>query len=383
VSSYQIELSEKVKELADCVPLENAYLTSLIENILKKTDEMNYNIGGNIVVGLDVNGPIVACGDNNLMPFNCATECINHLINTSGIEVSLMTGWDLSTMDFFRKNKLNLPAIGIVGEYGMVYERKGNFRYLYPYREEERLNFMYSILKVASEMDVKVAFQGNYSPGSGAICVEADEHGELLAHPLVKGRRPSIQQIYNAAKEKSNVELIEKEEKILFENNPENLKGLAEALFKVHPLISVRVKKEEDDKLSLRIDPKDNPDFDLEKVREFAKAAENETGRKSLVYEDHGVDLISKEAEEGNYSKDAGLREFGKEAFGDVPFILAIIGDKDSDIPQTLDNALFFPQKDSDAEPIAKEKNVPSVSVIDVRDFALALAEAHRIKSKA
>ena len=61
MSSYQIEISEKVKELSDCVPLENAYLTSLIENILKKTDEMNYNIGGNIVVGLDVNGPIVAC----------------------------------------------------------------------------------------------------------------------------------------------------------------------------------------------------------------------------------------------------------------------------------------------------------------------------------
>jgi len=380
MSEYNIKLSENVTKLAKSIRLEKDYLTGLIDSILTKGDELKLNLSGNIVVGLDVNGPIVATDDNNLIPFKGAIECIDNMMNTPGIEVALMTGWDLSTMDFFKKNKLLLPEIGIVGEYGMVYERKGNLKFLYPYQEEERLAFMFSIFKITSKAELKVAFQGNYSPGSGAICVEADEHGELLEHPLVKGRRPSIEQIFNAAKKQSIIELVEGEEKIVFENKPENLKGLADTLFKVHPLISVRVKKEEKDKISIKIDTKDKPDFDFEKLKEFAKVAEKETGRSSFAYEDHGIDLISKEAQQGNYSKDAGLRKFAKEAFGDKPFMVAIIGDKSSDIPRTLGDVIFFPLTGSDAEPIAEEKNVPSVKVVDVRDFALALVEAHRIR---
>ncbi len=378
MSLYQIKISEKAGELANCIPLEEAYLAGFIENILKKSDELNYNISGNIVVGLDVNGPIVACDDNNLNPFNCATECIKYMMSTPGIEVTLMTGWDLSTMDFFKRNKLHIPEIGIVGEYGMVYERHGNFRYLYPYREEERLEFMSAILKTAAPQNLKVAFQGNYSPGAGAICVEADVNGDLLQHPLVKGRRPSIRQIYDAAIKKSNIEIVD--EKIVFENKPDNLKGLSEALYKIYPLISVRVKNVEGNKLSIHIDPKDQPDFNYESLKEFAKIAGEETQRKYIAYEDHGVDFISKEAEDGNFSKDAGLREYGREAFGNNDFISVIIGDKSSDVPRTLDNTLFFPLTGSDAEPIAREKNVPSLGAIDVRDFALALSEAHRIK---
>lgn len=380
MTEYGIALSEKAKELAKLAELDEPYLVGLIEKMLKKADELSYGLGGNIVVGLDVNGPIVACGDVNLIPFKAATECIDNLMNTDGIEVTLMTGWDISTMDFFKRNKLNLPEIGIVGEYGMVYERGGNFRYLYPYREEERLEFLYGILKVAAEMDVKVAFQGNYSPGSGAIYAEGDENGELLSHALVKGRRPTIQQLYEVAAEKSNVELVENQEKIVFENRPENLKGLAEALFKTHPLISVRVKKQDGDKLSIRIDPKDKPGFDFEDVKEFAKIAGEQIGRNALPYEDHGIDFISKEAEEGNYSKDAGLREYGKDAFENKPFISAIVGDKGSDIPKTIGDTIMFPMKDTDAERIAAEKDIPFVPVVDVRDFALALAEAHGIQ---
>lgn len=380
MAEYKIALSEKVKELAKLTELDESHLVGLTDKILKKADELNYNLAGNIVVGLDVNGPIVACGDANLIPFNGATECIDHLMDSDSIEVTLMTGWDLSTMGFFKRNKLNLPDIGIVGEYGMVYERGGNFRYLYPYREEERLEFLYGVLKIAAERDVKVAFQGNYSPGSGAIYAEGDEHGELLSHALVKGRRPTIEQLYKAATEKSKVELIEEDEKIIFENKPENLKGLAEALFKTHPLISVRVKKENGNKLSIRIDPKDKPDFDFENVKEFAKIAGEQIGRKALPYEDHGIDFISKEAEEGNYSKDSGLREYGKEAFENKPFVSAIVGDKGSDIPKTVENTIMFPMKNTDAERIAGEKNIHFVPVVDVRDFALALAEAHRIQ---
>jgi len=376
----QVELSETVKALAESVPLDTDALKTLTGDILAKADALGYDIGGRIVCGLDVNGPLVACDDNNLTPFAGAPECVKHLMDIPGVEVSLMTGWDLSTMDFFRKHKLKLP-VGIVGEYGMVYKQKGKTRHLYPYREEERLDFMHAVLKVAAEQHVKIAFQGNYSPGSGAICVEADEHGDLLQHPLVKDRRPTVEQLYDALKDTS--EAVLDGDRIVFENKPQNLKGIAEALFKTHPLISVRAHTEEGGKISIRIDARDSADFgDFNKVKEFAGLVGEACGRNALVYEDHGIDFMSKEAEQGSYSKDAGLREYGREAFGDDNFVSAIIGDKNSDIPRTTDKTLFFPVRGSDAEPIAEERGVPSIAATDVRDFALALAEAHRIKAQ-
>jgi hypothetical protein len=376
----KVELSKTVQKLADAVPLDKAALADTVGRILAKGDELHYDLGGPIVAGLDVNGPIVACDDNNFVPFKGAMECIRHLMDTPGVEVTLMTGWDLSTMDFFRKNKLKLP-VGIVGEYGMVYERQGQTRHLYPYREEERLGFMSAVLTAAAEGGIKVAFQGNYSPGSGALCIEADEFGELLKHPLVNGRRPTMGQLFDALKTKSKAQL--QGDRIIFDPQPGNLQGVAEALFKTHPLISVRAAKEHDGLISIRIDPKDRPDFaNLQPIRNLAADLEKRTGRSSIVYEDHGLDLVSKEAQDGGYSKDAGLREYGREAFGHDRFISAIIGDKGTDIPKTTRNTLFFPLTGSDAEPLAAEGRIPSVSLADARDFALALAEAHRLRAK-
>ena len=91
------------------------------------------------------------------------------------------------------------------------------------------------------------------------------------------------------------------------------------------------------------------------------------------MYEDFGVDLIAPAVEAGNYSKDAGLRAFGREAFGHDNFLSIIIGDKRSDIPKTLTRTMMA------AMMIARDENIPSFNPIDVRDFAVAVAEAHRI----
>lgn len=380
MKSYKVELSTQVKALAKQVPLQEDYLVELTGAMLQKADELGYDLGGDIVVGIDVNGPIVACGDNNLEPFQGAVPCMEHMMNTPGMDVTLMTGWDLSTMTFFTHNKLNLPKMGIVGEYGMVFERAGEVTYIYPYKEEERLHFIHSAFTLAADLDVKIAFQGNYSPGAGALCVEADEHGDLLQHPLVKGRRPSIEQLFDVVKKKTDAVL--NNSKIYFENRKENLKGFAEAFFKVHPLISVRLANEVDGRLSMWIDPKDKSDFSYEKIKEFAVIAEKVVGRKSIAYEDHGVDFFSKEVEEGKYSKDGGLREFGRSAFKHDNFISAVVGDKRTDVPCSTVKTIMFPQKDSEAEEIAKKTNIPHVPVIDIRDCALALSEAHRIKKE-
>jgi len=141
----------------------------------------------------------------------------------------------------------------------------------------------------------------------------------------------------------------------------------------------VRVEKHAESTLELWIDQADTPGFDFEKLKSVVPGFERRSGRKALVYEDFGVDLIASKVEQGNYSKDSGLREFGREAFGNDNFLSIIIGDKRSDIPKTLDKTLMAAQKGTSAEQISDEEGIPSFNPIDVRDFAVAVAEAHRI----
>lgn len=374
-----ITLSEKVKKLAISIPISEDHIKNLAIEILDVCKKRGLNIAGNIVAGLDVNGPIVSCEDTNLIPFKGAIEAIDHLRSQDGLEVTLMTGWDLTTMSFFRQDRLKKLPIGIVGEYGMAYELRGKMRHLYPFDEKEAANFPYAVFKAAADDNLKVAFQGNVSTGAGAIYIEGDRNGHLLNHCLVKGRRPSAQQLYNAIKDGGSQARLEGQ-KIVFENKPENMKGFYTALFKTHPLISVRVKKESGDMLSITIDENDKPGFTFEDAKKFGEKAKAVTGRDVLVYEDFGLDCISPKVKEGNYSKDSGLREYAKEAFGTGDFMCAIIGDKKSDIPKNTKGVLMFAIKGSDAEKITRGMaDLPTVNPNDVRDFALALSEAHRI----
>jgi len=381
MSFPKVELSGSAEAMAEKLGLDKTRLIELIVDILEVGRRTGRDVSGNIVCGLDVNGPIVDCDDSELTPYPGAAEAISYLIAQDGIEVTLCTGWDLNTMEFFKENRLKVADLGTVGEYGMVYERKGEFHYLYPYNEDEALQFVKDLMEAAAAEDVKVALQGNYSTGAGAIYIEGDTNGNLLGHPLVKGRRPGMKQLADAcAQGGSRVSFDEEANRIRFSSEKENLRGIYQALVKKHPLISLRVQQEiPGGELAVWIDDQDKPGFDFESLKQVAPVFEKRTGRKALVYEDFGVDFIAPSVETGNYSKDGGLREFGREAFGNDDFLSVIIGDKRSDIPITLTRTLMAAQKGTSAEKIAKDENIPSFFPIDVCDFAVALAEAHRI----
>ncbi len=377
--SASIELSGKAVAMADKLGLDKQKLVALIQDILTVSRESGRDISGNIVCGLDVNGPIVDCDDSELTPYPGANTAIEYLIDNAGIEVTLCTGWDLKSMEFFKENRLGVDKLGTVGEYGMVYERGGKFNYLYPYNETEACNFVRDVLGAAAEQNVKVAFQGNYSTGAGAIYIEGDHNGNVLQHPLVKGRRPTAKQICDAMTANGSKAALSADGfKVRFSSELSNMPGVYQALVKTHPLISVRVALEGSDYV-IWIDDQDKAGFTFETLKSVYPAFEKRAGRKALVYEDFGVDLIAPAVEKGNYSKDAGLRAFGREAFGNDDFLSIIIGDKRSDIPKTLTKTLMAAQKASSAEKIARDENIPSFNPIDVRDFAVAVSEAHRI----
>lgn len=367
-----IALGAQGRKLAALCGLAETRVLDIAEGIAAAARANSLDLAGDIVIGLDVNGPIVAVDNNDLRPLPGARECIAHLMTCPGVNVALMTGWDLSSMTFFREERLHLGGLGIVGEYGMVYKRGNDVKFIYPYSDQEALEFLQTAIDIAASDGLKFAIQGNYSSGVGPLIVEADHNGHLLDHPLVKGRTLSIEQIYNEARAASKCEL--KDGKVYFENRVINLRGIFEALARKHPLTSVRFSRVKGDLVSFEMDPDDKPGFAFADLQSLGDLLTKRTGRRCMVYEDFGIDCFTKAVDEGDYYKQAGLHTYGKDVLGGAPFVKIIVGDKANDAPKVYVGTLFCPQSGTQAEKFAIEKNIPYSPVGDVRDFALALA---------
>jgi hydroxymethylpyrimidine pyrophosphatase-like HAD family hydrolase len=369
--SLKPALDARGKKLAAAAGLDEAKVAAVAEGILASAKANKLDLSGDIVIGLDVNGPIVAVDNNDLMPLPHAKECVEYLMQIKGITVALMTGWDLSSMTFFRDERMGLGGLGIVGEYGMVYKKGDRVTFIYPYSDAEALGFIQTAIDIAADAGLKFAIQGNYSSGVGPVIVEADHNGHLFEHPLVKGRIPTIEKIHQEAKGKSKCEF--RDGKIYFENKVENLQGIFEALARKHPLISVRYRRVKGDLVSLEMDANDKPGFKFPDLQKLGETLTKRTGRRCMVYEDFGIDCFAKAVDDGDYYKQSGLHAYGKDVLAGAPFVKIIVGDKANDAPKVFEGTLFCPQVGTQAEKYAAEKKIPSALVGDVRDFALAM----------
>ena len=369
--SGKLLLDARARKLALACRLAEDKVVAVAKGISDAAKSHGLDLAEDIVIGLDVNGPVVAVDNNDLMPLPHARECIEYMIALPDVKVALMTGWDLSSMTFFRDERLGLRTLGIVGEYGMVYKKGDKVTFIYPYSEEEALGFIETAIDIAAERDLKFAIQGNYSSGVGPLIVEADHNGHLLDHPLVKGRIPTIDKLFHEARAASKCEL--KNGKVFFENTVSNLRGVFEALARKHPLISVRFRRVKGDLVSFEMDSNDKPGFAFADLQKVGEELTRRTGRRCMVYEDFGIDCFSKAVDAGDYYKQSGLHTYGKDVLAGAPFVKIIVGDKANDAPKVFEGTLFCPQVGTQAEKYAAEKKIPSASVGDVRDFALAL----------
>jgi hypothetical protein len=369
-------LSDSTRSILRLTPFGEAHVTRLATSIVAACDRHGYSLAGNLMVGMDVNGPIVTCGDADLIPHPGAPQAVARLVGQPGVRAAFMTGWDLETMRYFRDQRLGVP-VGIVCESGLTFEQQGQVIHLYPYDVQENLDFLCQLFDLAAEDELKLGFQGNASSGQGSVHVEADRNGNVLSHPLVAGRRPTPTQLLDAITPESGARL--EGGRIVFENRPSNLHGLLHALLRLHPLLGLRVRRQAGE-ISLEIDPEDRPGFDLDRLREFADRVRARTGREVNVFEDFGIDCLSPKVKAGNYSKEAGIRAYGRQAFGSDEFLVALIGDKASDLPRGRDRVLMFALQGSEAEALAQpQADLVALYPHDIRDFALALAEARRI----
>jgi hypothetical protein len=83
----KVKLSNQAEEIAEQLRLDRSQLVGLIQDILDIASETGRELSGNIVCGLDVNGPIVDCDDSELNAYPGSSEAINYLTACAGFRI--------------------------------------------------------------------------------------------------------------------------------------------------------------------------------------------------------------------------------------------------------------------------------------------------------
>ena len=363
--------SEYINRVAEECGLTPFYIDKKIEDTKELAEEKDLNFSSPILIGYDVQGPMVRLVDTNFYPWVNVQKAVSAIPNYKGISKTIISGWDLKSIKDYRDKRLGRPDINLIGELGAVVEYDGKFYDVEPTPDE---NIFYGmeqkLFEESAESDLKLAIQGNFSKRVNCFYFEGDERdrGDVRNHFLVKGKNITTKDIYEVAKSLSN-EFEYDGKYILFESTLENVKTVDNILRYVHTLQSMRFSKK-GDKIKIFRDNKDNRKFTLKEMEEFAKEVIPKDWEID-PNQDYCIDVLYKE-DGKKPTKEGAANVLAKMKF-DEDYVITNTGDKKGDILYR-DNSLFFPQYGTSAHEYCERKKIPNVPVISSVDYSLILA---------
>ena len=353
------------------------YIKNQIKKVLALADEKGLDFYSSpVIVGFDIQGPVTRLIGTDFYPWTHIKNAILSGYKNEFVELSIISGWDLSSLREFKKKRLGGIPMSIIGELGSVFEYNGNIYEINPSENSsEFYNTETEIFIEAAQQKLKIALQGNYSKDVKCFYFEGDEpgRGDLGQHFLVKGKNTSITDIYQAIKSSTydTDDFRHIDGKIIFDPTIKNTETLDYILSHVYTLQSVRFSKEKGSKISIAIDHKDNHDFTLEHMKEFTEM--NIPNRFEIdLNVDYCADIINT-SNGSRPTKEIAANELGKVRFPGEKFIKTHTGDKRGDV-FTEYNSIFCPQRGSPAHEHCIQENIPHVAVVNAVDYFLTMA---------
>lgn len=326
-------------------------------------------VGLPLLIGFDINGPLVSTKDASMTPYKGVPDTLRFLSNIPNVKICLVTGWDITTVKMFASKLIRLPNINIISEKGMLYLKDNQIHHLYPHSESEIEDFAKTVFEIAAKKNLQIAIQGNTSSGCQCIYFEGYYRATLNAHPLMRGVTIESKTLLDVLT-RYMIEYSMQGDIIKISATPEVVFNI---LKKELPLFPIRIidgiKSKDGSHLFIKVDPKEDKNFGWDQLKETAKEISQRVSRSYDLNKDYSVDFTTFTAIDGGYSKDSAIHVLGHKLFNDN-FIILNVGDKPGDSVEG-DKALFFPQCDSEAMNVQSNVALP---VIDGREYALIIA---------
>lgn len=374
---YMIIKDDLSRTIQECGYGSDYYIKSQIEKVIEIADEKGLDFYSSpVLIGFDVQGPVTRLIGTDFYPWTHIRNAILSTQKNEYVEKCIISGWDLSSLKGFRDKRLGGIPISIIGELGAVFEYDGKIYEIDPIENSSEFYEMEKEIFIeAAQQELKIAIQGNVSKNVNCFYFEGDEpgRGDLREHFLVKGKDISTTDIYEAIKSSAydTDDFIYKNEKIFFEPTIKNTEALDYILRHVYTLQSVRLGKEKGSEISIAIDRKDNHNFTLDHMKEFANMIipdsfeidENADFCIDVIYRKNGF----------RPTKENAANKLGKVRFPGKDFIILNTGDKEGDVFRGK-NTIFCPQVGSPAHEYCLQNNIEHVAIVNAIDYFLIMA---------
>ncbi len=366
-------ISLNLRKLIVKLGFSEAYIQKKVEEVLRIAKSKNLYIGPDVslLVCYDMNGPLTSTRDAALYPIIGIQEAIG-VLEKDNVKRALVSGWDMTTLAYFRDQRLLAPYLNIVGELGMAYEWEGQVHELSPIPLQEVYRMEEVLFREAARENLKIAIQGNVSSRITGIFLEAEsfQRGNLSNHLLLNGEKITSRDIFQSLQNDGGF-VWDDSGRITFPCTQPYIQEIDRVLRTVFTLHSVRLALEKD-RIALWVDPLDKEQYTLEDMKSFfAKILP--TPWEVFVHDDFGAEIIFRDEEGKKVTKETTARLLGERLFYGKPFILTQVGDRSSDV-FAGENSIFFAQNDTSAQMYCIENNVPYVSVEHGGDYSLILA---------
>ena len=128
-------MDQFIHDTTERIGLSPAYIEDKVAELLALAERAGLDLGGNILAGFDLNGPLTRTNDASLTAYPGVGELLRFLVDSGDIYPVIITGWDSVTVTACAQ-RMGLDTAGIICERGMLYRYGGHEHFLYPQRDD-------------------------------------------------------------------------------------------------------------------------------------------------------------------------------------------------------------------------------------------------------
>lgn len=349
-----------------------------------------------IVPHFDMNGPIV---DKQTVDYGIhegVREAMQFLDNFSDVRLSMLSGWDVNTLQFVADERLDLE-MDHVGELGSQAVIDGEYVSTVPDADQEDIiDFRRGMWLSAGADGLTLNEQGNISPVTGCTYIEGHRKGLFENHPVA---RNSLAAFTPESFYRSLMDRGAPEEEISLGDQDTRASGhqraargdyiaidlesdkaaeaLSETLTHDYPLMGFEYEVTGDREIRITANTEDSVEMTDDNLLNYFQRFMEGVASDTPFELEHNPDLSTDfQHSEIDVSKEHGAN-YRTQELGIEDYMLFNIGDKPGDMLEG-ENAVPFAQEGYPAEGFVEEQSIPHVKAENAGEYALAIAELMR-----
>lgn len=384
-----------VRQTAEEIGINHDKIVQKADRVEEIADQKGIDLKNSVILpNFDMNGPVV---DKQTVDYGLnhgVKEAMTLLDGKSDFPLSMLSGWDVSTLRFVAEDRLGIE-MDHVGELGSQAVVDGDESKTVDANFDDILDFRRDLYLAAAADGLTINEQGNISPVTGCTYGEGHRKGLFENHPIAQRSKQkfSIETLYNEiVEEGADTEKLALGGEDVVTGLPSRLQEdsgshvaldlsddkvmetFSQKLTQDYPLMGFKLDYVGGQEVRITPNTDETSDMSDENLLSYFQRVMEGAASGTNFRLEHNPDLSTDyQREDVEVSKEHGAN-YRASILTDEEYVLLNVGDKPGDVLNG-DNAIFFDQKGFPSEEYVEDQGIDSVTVEDAAEYSLIAAE--------